>query len=225
MERSPATLFEVFLAQRQGRADRIVAIEPDPVNRAAMQERIDGWGTRAPQSMKIEPFAVGSERGILQFESAGTAGSRVGVGSSSVEVAPLDELLEGWPPTYMKFDVEGAEHDALVGGANMIRENKPVLAVCLYHRPEDLWDLLCSSNQSSPSTSCSCGGTATSDGKRCATRSPNIGSDSEHAIARSSACRRRTPRGSYREGPRFPRCSGFLRGGRRSGSQLVDGAS
>ena len=59
---------EAFLAQRQGRADRIVAIEPDPVNRAAMQERIDGWGTRAPQSMKIEPFAVGSERGILQFE-------------------------------------------------------------------------------------------------------------------------------------------------------------
>ena len=58
-----------------------------------------------------------------------------------MEVAPLDELLEGWPPTYMKFDVEGAEHDALVGGANTIRENKPVLAVCLYHRPEDLWDL------------------------------------------------------------------------------------
>ena len=34
----------------------------------------------------------------------------------------------------MKFDVEGAEHDALVGGARTIREAMPVMAICLYHR-------------------------------------------------------------------------------------------
>ena len=58
-----------------------------------------------------------------------------------VEVAPLDEILAGTRPTYIKFDVEGAEHDALVGGSETISANMPVLAVCLYHRPEDLWDL------------------------------------------------------------------------------------
>ena len=58
-----------------------------------------------------------------------------------VDVAPLDEILDGIHPTYMKFDVEGAEHDALVGGAQTIREAMPVMAICLYHRPEDLWDL------------------------------------------------------------------------------------
>ena len=56
-------------------------------------------------------------------------------------VAPLDEILADSKPTYIKFDVEGAEHDALVGASETIKANLPVLAVCLYHRPEDLWDL------------------------------------------------------------------------------------
>ena len=53
----------------------------------------------------------------------------------------MDEILAGLSPTYIKFDVECAEHDALVGGSRTISANMPVLAVCLYHRPEDLWDL------------------------------------------------------------------------------------
>ena len=58
-----------------------------------------------------------------------------------VEVAPLDEILADCRPTYVKFDVEGAEHDALVGASETIRANMPVLAVCLYHKPQDLWDI------------------------------------------------------------------------------------
>ncbi len=53
----------------------------------------------------------------------------------------MDEILADRKPTYIKFDVEGAEHDALVGGTGTITANMPVLAVCLYHRPHDLWDL------------------------------------------------------------------------------------
>ena len=132
---------EAFLATRNGQRDRIVAIEPDPVNRGALEARLAAMGDTAPEAVRIETVAVGAERGTLKFESTGTAGSTVGSGSDMVQVAPLDELLEGWPPTYIKFDVEGAEHAALAGGASTIRTNQPVLAVCLYHRPEDLWDL------------------------------------------------------------------------------------
>ena len=132
---------EAFLEARGGRFGQIVAIEPDALNCRALQDRIDDWGGSGIGPIRVEPVAVGSHRGTLQFETTGTAGSSVGSGPETVGVAPLDEILADCAPTYIKFDVEGAEHDALVGGSGTIRANMPVLAVCLYHRPEDLWDL------------------------------------------------------------------------------------
>ena len=132
---------EAFMAVRGRRFDRIVAVEPDAVNRRVLQRRIDDWDRSGIGPIQVAPVAVGAKRGKLQFATTGTAGSRVGSGSETVDVAPLDEILAECRPTFIKFDVEGAEHDALVGGSQSIRDNLPVLAVCLYHRPEDLWDL------------------------------------------------------------------------------------
>jgi len=132
---------EAFLATRAGQFGQIVAVEPDPLNCQALRKRINEWSGSNPDRVHVEPMAVGSHRGRLRFDVTGTAGSSVGAGSDTVEVAPLDEILADRRPTYIKFDVEGAEHDALVGGSRTISANMPVLAVCLYHRPEDLWDL------------------------------------------------------------------------------------
>jgi FkbM family methyltransferase len=132
---------EAFIAARGRRFSQIMAVEPDPLNCRVLQDRVDDWSRSGVGPIRIEPLAVGSHRGRLQFETTGTAGSSVGSGLDTVEVAPLDELCADFRPTYFKFDVEGAEHDALVGASATIRANSPVLAVCLYHRPEDLWDI------------------------------------------------------------------------------------
>jgi FkbM family methyltransferase len=132
---------EAFMTARGGRFEEIIGIEPDAVNGRVLQNRIDDWKRSGIGPIRTEPVAVGSHRGTLTFATTGTAGSRVGSGTETVEVAPLDELLAGDKPTYIKFDVEGAEHDAIVGGSETIRTHMPVLAVCLYHRPEDLWDI------------------------------------------------------------------------------------
>jgi FkbM family methyltransferase len=132
---------EAFITARGGRFKEIVAIEPDALNCRALQDHIDTWSRSGVGPVRVEPVAVGSRRGTLSFESTGTMGSSVGAGVGTVEVARLDEILIDCRPTHIKLDVEGAEHDALVGASETIRTNMPVLAVCLYHRPEDLWDL------------------------------------------------------------------------------------
>lgn len=132
---------DAFVASRGGEFDRIVAVEPDPLNCAALRERVAAWSGSDQERVRIAPVAVGAARGRLRFDTTGTAGSSIGSGEQTVDVAPLDEILAESPPTYIKFDVEGAERDALVGGSETISTNMPVLAVCLYHRPEDLWDL------------------------------------------------------------------------------------
>jgi FkbM family methyltransferase len=132
---------EAFLASREGRFSEIVAVEPDAVNGQVLLDRVADWKRAGVGPITVEPVAVGSARGTLTFATTGTAGSRVGSGTETVEVAPLDELLATKRPTYMKFDVEGAERDGLMGASQTIRAHAPVLAVCLYHKPEDLWDL------------------------------------------------------------------------------------
>lgn len=41
----------------------------------------------------------------------------------------------------IKLDVEGAELLALKGGEKMIRETHPKLIICLYHKPQDMWEI------------------------------------------------------------------------------------
>ncbi len=56
-------------------------------------------------------------------------------------VALDDYFADKEPPTFIKMDVEGAELDALHGAERIIREHKPKLAVCIYHKKEDLVDI------------------------------------------------------------------------------------
>ncbi len=56
-----------------------------------------------------------------------------------VDVDKIDNLVsEKDKVTFIKMDIEGAELKALYGAENIIKRDKPTLAVCVYHKREDL---------------------------------------------------------------------------------------
>ena len=119
---------------------RAVAIEPDPQNAAALKARMRRNGRE--RDVTIHQAAAAAAPGELAFEANGTAGSNLNDGGTTVvRCARLDGLLADDRPTFLKMDVEGAELDALKGAAETIRRHRPVLAICLYHKPEDLWQI------------------------------------------------------------------------------------
>lgn len=77
----------------------------------------------------------------LFFSSTGGMdGSLAESGEIKVEVVSVDEFIND-KVSFMKLDVEGAEEEALNGAKKHIAENRPKMAVALYHRSCDLWEL------------------------------------------------------------------------------------
>ena len=112
------------------------ALEPDPVNFRKLEACAKSLDT---SRIKVYPCGTGAEEAILNFTSSedSAAGFKQD-GTIKVKVNSLDHLIPDEPVSFIKMDVEGAELDSLKGAAGIIRRNKPKLAICVYHKDEDL---------------------------------------------------------------------------------------
>lgn len=130
----------LFLKKRLP-VEAVAMFDPDPDNFAALQNV-----TRRDFPPEIDvalwPCAVGSKTECRRFSAGCGESSRFDSGGGSpVQCAALDEVIPRFRPSLLKLDVEGAEMDALEGARRIIHDNLPALAVCLYHRPEHLWQI------------------------------------------------------------------------------------
>lgn len=58
-----------------------------------------------------------------------------------VKTETIDHVLAGGKATFIKMDIEGSELSALQGAREMIQKYRPFLAVCVYHKKEDLIEI------------------------------------------------------------------------------------
>ena len=114
---------------------KILAVEPDPISAAALRDS-------KHQHADVYEVLLGKEMGTARFDGNGTmASSRSIKGTLERRVVTLDALTAREKPTFIKLDIEGDEFDALQGGKSMLQRRQPVVAVCAYHRPEDIWTI------------------------------------------------------------------------------------
>lgn len=132
-----------------GSIKRAYAMEPDTRNFKKLQ-------AYAETEIRAEVIPVNagawSRAETLRFDASGNRNASFGANRSEVlcdrpvkwkeiEALPLDAVLKGETVDYIKYDVEGAEHEAILGSRETIARNFPALLVSLYHRNEDLFDL------------------------------------------------------------------------------------
>lgn len=129
---------EEFLAVTGGRYSQIIAVEPDKKNFIKLEEKAQKLGT---DNLFLYPCGVWKEDTSLLFAGKGGRNSSIDPKGKPIPVRSVDSILSGSPATYIKMDVEGAEHEVLQGCRDTLRHFAPKLAVSAYHRTFDFFTL------------------------------------------------------------------------------------
>jgi len=120
----------------------LAAFEPDSVNFSKLAACVRGLRGKIGDDVSLYPCGLWSRTEQVGFAcDQGEASCIADGGTTVIQCVRLDDAVPSFAPTLVKLDVEGAENEALDGAADTIREYIPGLAVCLYHRPEDLWTI------------------------------------------------------------------------------------
>ena len=132
-----------FLEHQRGHFSRIYAFEPDEKNYQKLQAYVATLKEGVSRRIHLFNAGVGDQRAKLSFNQTGNMSASFShTGATQVEVVPIQEVVEtNGGPIYLKFDVEGAEWEALRGAEALIKRTRPLLAISVYHRPDDLWEI------------------------------------------------------------------------------------
>lgn len=142
----------ISLLENCKNVDTVVSYEPDPKNFTKLCENLKILKKyHSDTDFYAFPSGVWLENDILRFNALGQAASSIANSASTIKtddnlsinipVASLDDMLFAMEPNYIKMDIEGAEKEAILGCKEIIKSYKPTLAICLYHKHDDLWDI------------------------------------------------------------------------------------
>ncbi|MBS7398427.1 MAG: FkbM family methyltransferase [Ruminiclostridium sp.] len=139
---------EEFLKQTGGSFNKIFAMEPDGRNYSKMKRRLYAL---SPYDFRTVNAGAWSCDTVCEFVSKGGRNSSLVPYEKGKPINPsrikqidmrsLDSFVKDERITYIKYDVEGSESEALEGSKTVIKRDKPKLTVSLYHRTEDIFAL------------------------------------------------------------------------------------
>jgi FkbM family methyltransferase len=115
---------------------QIIAFEPD-------EENFNKLKVRNFENTMLFKKGVYDQKTTLSF--SGTGNTRNAISDAGLFNIEVDTIEKTPPPPPIKFggmfikmDIEGAELAAIEGARNTIKTYKPKLAICVYHKNEDL---------------------------------------------------------------------------------------
>ena len=130
------------LVRTRDKTGSVFAFEPDKANFDRLKNRVN----RIKELGEVTCFqsAVGDKNEMISFaigygiESHCVEGSARDDNVVKMQVVRLDDELKNSEISAIKMDIEGSEMSALMGAQAIISEQLPFLAICVYHRDDDL---------------------------------------------------------------------------------------
>jgi FkbM family methyltransferase len=122
--------------------DKVEAVEADSHSFARLADYVATLDPSLRNRIRLHYCAVGAHRGSVRFQDSGSVDSKVSdEGRILVDMVPIDVMFASKRVSMIKMDIEGGEYDALMGAQQVMRRDRPILAICVYHSQEDIWRL------------------------------------------------------------------------------------
>lgn len=127
-----------FITSVKEKYKKIYIFEPIPEMFTYIKERVEN---KLIPKVNMYNSALWNKNENLYFVQD-RAGSHIAQkGNMLIKGIMLDDVVKDEKVTFIKMDVEGSELNALRGAKNTIVRNKPKLAICIYHKPEDILEI------------------------------------------------------------------------------------
>ena len=133
--------YSMALATKKG--VRVYAFEPLPANRKLLERHLT---INQIENVEVLPYAVAAEEGTVEFSNIDNPTGNTYVTQSThfqmsdqvirVPKVSIDHLVieerRLRPPDLIKIDVEGAEHDVLLGARQTIEQFRPIILLATH---------------------------------------------------------------------------------------------
>ena len=123
-----------FIKNASGKFKKIYAFEMDQSNFNKISRQ------KYNENVCFLNYGLWDKEEKVSFVENERASEIVDGGAKTAQCVSLDETVNE-KVTFIKMDIEGAEQKALRGSERHIVNDKPKLAICLYHRVSDLWEI------------------------------------------------------------------------------------
>ncbi len=118
--------------------EKVVAVEPDKRTFKKLQTNCENL-----ENCICLNNAIWSENCTLNFDDNKGRGGSAKSDGIEIPAVSVDYLTEKYGKfTYLNIDVEGAEKEMLKGAKMTLQQHKPKLCMAVYHRSEDIFDLI-----------------------------------------------------------------------------------
>ena len=137
--------FESFLNEVDGKFEKAVLLELSEKTGYVLEENIKNLCAECNldrNRILVHICGVSDQAKKITYQED-SASSSISEDGQEGYLETLDHIMEvdNVSPTFIKMDIEGEEVNALRGAQRCIQENTPILAICIYHKMEHLWEI------------------------------------------------------------------------------------
>jgi len=145
---------ERFIWENLGTFKHIYAFEPGKRQFEAMETRVDRlskeWAFNRDKVSLINAGLSSSESEMsctfvddypIRHGLVATQDENSNKSDDMAKVLTLDSYFSDKTVSFLKIDIEGMEMEFLRGGTEVIKRDRPKIAICVYHYPSDLYEI------------------------------------------------------------------------------------
>lgn len=145
-------VLEEYIWRRKGSFHKIYAFEPGKKQFEAMKcrmERVEREWAISEGKINLVRAALGAQKGTAGYVENDdlhntTINYRTAPGQEEniIEVECMDSYYDRETVSLVIADIEGDEKNMILGMKRIIERDKPRMAISVYHRPNDIWEIM-----------------------------------------------------------------------------------